>query len=1850
MLRQVDSRKTTLSLAIVFWIAIALMSGCGRTALRDATSSEDAGTSNDAAAYADVGLPDDPTDDELLRTSFFHEPLALVGGASTLSDNRALARAIRTDLARRDRYTTDALDEFVRAHPATPWRASLLVNLGILYREIGRYRRALDVWEEAYALTRAAPGADARSLRDRAASELALLNAQLGRKSRLDDLAVALRDRPPLGPAADRYARAQIGRATMEAHPERAFRCGPLAVASVWDALHPREATPAGLRDATSSPQGTSLAQLVALSAAAREPMRAMQRAPGTAWAIPSVVHWRVDHFAALVGVEREASGRRVYVLRDPTFGREMRTTERWLEDEASGYVLVPARTAVPPSWRDVPSAEAETVWGRGETSDTDPDAWSDDDQVGTCGDSRRMARYGLHAHLAALRVEDTPAWLNPSFGPAVDLRIVYNQADWSQPQTPKYTNFGGRWTFNFGSALTGTREMIAYAYNGGGTRRFPRAVTALFSIDARSGDRLEDVPGYPDDQILRHRDGSSDRFRLLEPGFVTRWYLVERRDPQGNAATLEYDSNRRLTVIRAASGETLTFYYRTEAYGAEYYLVDHVELSDGRTANFSYTTRDPNGRLILSGIADMGGIESTFNYTETARGYADGGTVPFPDHDFLSSLKTPYGSTGFRTGWAAQLSGGPGMGRYLQRWLEVDLPTGEHERVEFRQVADANQQADCYGLAPCTFRDESEVVPPAVNGALNDNADAGDAGPAYAPDNAVFLNFRNSYHWNPVGYARGRTEGSTGPVFDPRHAHVYHWSHQPASFSLTAPLLESEVPPGESRVTYVHDGQISRQMLPTLDAARPWFRRTVSARLTVDGDASTEQFTRIAYSADGNPREVRDVAGRVRCLTWAGNGIDLLAVHARPCGSGSSSVTETDSAQRLERMEYEGDLHLPVRFTDAAGQVTRYVYNLRGQVLRVVRPDGRAADVVYDQGSSFAGAAEPGVTPTEGRPLQVRFPTAGVPTGTPVTTTVMTWHPHGTLASLTDTEGVLRSFAWDDIERLTTVTALGGRVESYDYRLRNENGDIATPQTGLEATRITLANGDTITRSYDAQHRLIRVAVGPTDVVRYRYNRMGAGQFDLVQKLRGDDNNDLVTRWSAGVAPPVSPGTRQGFVLPLFQQRPTLRVRVASNEVSTWARDGIGRVVAATDGWHSWSAFYNPDGTIARVCDGSPCTATSTSARTEFRYEPQVGDASLTSHMRRLRFVSRFSGGAVAEHEQETQYVPFGMAGALRTFSVREASVGDATTQNVTYGYDVLGRVLTATSPALPGVPAETITRRFDDLDRLDLITSSAYPGQDLSRLVYLAGQTSARPTAEEMPVHGCRATFGYTLTDHDMLPNQRSVRPTGSSTEILGFEQSFDARNRVASERIATGTRHYAYDPSFRLMWADDFLSGSWLYRDNYYDNPGNQGVYSGYLNGVSLFSDGILFNGYDRAWQRDRLNRPTVYIVHDVRGRLTFDGDYTYTWDQNDRLTQVERATDSATWQFRYDGAGRLRRFQEGGLWHRLVWVDGQLYSEHTGTSEGNETTLLRTYHVDGMTQYAGSTGTRYRIERDIRGSVRALVHNGQVAHAWRYDPWGLRSDDGGPVSGVEPRRGFAGYVVHAETGLAFTPSRVYQPALRRWLTRDPLGERVSVDGNNLYAYAANDPINNVDPNGQWVENINAQSLGNLSNYFGGVGDAMSFGFGGALREVLGIDGEVNECSGLYATGTVAGGLAAALITGGAGGGPTAMEPTISLFHGSIRDGAAITRNGLSTARGTTYVTRDIAAARDALANHYEAVRGLGSVVESRVPQSLFESMLAHLERPYQGFHPYRLSSSEIPLRTAEQIELFNRFIVR
>jgi len=48
----------------------------------------------------------------------------------------------------------------------------------------------------------------------------------------------------------------------------------------------------------------------------------------------------------------------------------------------------------------------------------------------------------------------------------------------------------------------------------------------------------------------------------------------------------------------------------------------------------------------------------------------------------------------------------------------------------------------------------------------------------------------------------------------------------------------------------------------------------------------------------------------------------------------------------------------------------------------------------------------------------------------------------------------------------------------------------------------------------------------------------------------------------------------------------------------------------------------------------------------------------------------------------------------------------------------------------------------------------------------------------------------------------------------------------------------------------------------------------------------------------------------------------------------------------------------------------------------------------------------------------------------------------------------------------TGLSYYGYRFYNPALGRWMTRDPIGEK---GGLNLYGFVGNNPVNRIDPFG-------------------------------------------------------------------------------------------------------------------------------------------------------------------------------------
>jgi RHS repeat-associated protein len=109
-----------------------------------------------------------------------------------------------------------------------------------------------------------------------------------------------------------------------------------------------------------------------------------------------------------------------------------------------------------------------------------------------------------------------------------------------------------------------------------------------------------------------------------------------------------------------------------------------------------------------------------------------------------------------------------------------------------------------------------------------------------------------------------------------------------------------------------------------------------------------------------------------------------------------------------------------------------------------------------------------------------------------------------------------------------------------------------------------------------------------------------------------------------------------------------------------------------------------------------------------------------------------------------------------------------------------------------------------------------------------------------------------------------------------------------------------------------------------------------------------------------------------------------------------------------------------------------------------------------------------GVTYRIVTDHLGSPRLVVDTatGAIAQRIDYDEFGQILLDSNP--GFQPF-GFAGGLYDQHTGLTRFGARDYDPFTGRWTSKDPI--RFAGGDLNLYGYTLNDPVNFVDPSGQW-----------------------------------------------------------------------------------------------------------------------------------------------------------------------------------
>ena len=203
----------------------------------------------------------------------------------------------------------------------------------------------------------------------------------------------------------------------------------------------------------------------------------------------------------------------------------------------------------------------------------------------------------------------------------------------------------------------------------------------------------------------------------------------------------------------------------------------------------------------------------------------------------------------------------------------------------------------------------------------------------------------------------------------------------------------------------------------------------------------------------------------------------------------------------------------------------------------------------------------------------------------------------------------------------------------------------------------------------------------------------------------------------------------------------------------------------------------------------------------------------------------------------------------------------------------------------------------------------------------------------------------------------------------------------------------------------------------------------------------------------------------FTYDANGNLLSDGARTYSWDAESRLVAIAYpASPGKATAFAYDGLGRrvsIASTPSGGgptVTTSYLWCGVRICQARNSSNA-----VTRGYYAEGEL-VPGSPAQPYYYGPDQLGSVRRAFMSASSAPAYSYDPYGVALQATAPVTDFN----YAGMFYNADSGLYLTQYRVYNPAIGRWLSRDPFGES-SDPAANLYRYVNNDPINVADPNG-------------------------------------------------------------------------------------------------------------------------------------------------------------------------------------
>ena len=842
--------------------------------------------------------------------------------------------------------------------------------------------------------------------------------------------------------------------------------------------------------------------------------------------------------------------------------------------------------------------------------------------------------------------------------------------------------------------------------------------------------------------------------------------------------------------------------------------------------------------------------------------------------------------------------------------------------------------------------------------------------------------------------------------------------------------------------------------------------------------------------------------------------------------------TTQTDALGDQVTFGYDSASDLTSR-TDQRGFTTTFSYDPMGRLLQETLPDSNPANhptytYTYDRDGNQASVSDPlnHTTTLSYDPLD-RLTSSTDPLGD---TTSDSYDSVGNLSSSTDPLHRTTTFAYDAANRRISMTDPTGASTTYAYDSAGERiavtDALRRPTTYRYTGRgwllsVTDPLGDQTTYGYDAvgdQTAVTQSGAGSTSSTTYSYDA-------LHRRILATDplGNQTSYSWDAAgnllsvTGPDGDNCGCSGAVNVSYTYDALNRPVTQSDDLghtTSFGYDAAGNRTSTTDPLNRVTTFsYDPQNRLTGSTDplggvisyGYDLAGRQTSLTDPVGNQTTFGyDAAnrLTTSTDPLGHSSSYAYDAAGEEtgttDRDGRQTTFGydLAGrrisetwlngqgqAIRTISSSYDAAGDLTVESepdsvYTYSYDTAGRLASVDNQGTPGVPHVRLSYGYDGVNDRTVLTDN------LGGILCLTYDNGHHLTGETWNVNqtvvaqinfsydarnrlsGITRTAGgsgsvsssFTYDDADRLTG---ISQTSSQAGTLAnYTYAYDAASQLTRYMGPEGTLSYAYDPDGQLTGASGARAEIYSY-----DKNGNRTM-AGYTTGADnrLTSDGTYTYTYDNEG-----NVLTKTRISD--GQVT-----SFTWDYRNRLTEVVVKTSTGTVQqddkFTYDVEGR--RIGTSTLSGGQQWT---VYDGENPYADFNASGVV-TYRylygagVDTLLARFDGTNTVWYLG-DKLGSVRQLVStSGAVLDQLTYDSYGNALSESNPANG--DRFKYTGREFDSEIGLQENRDRYFDPHTGRWTKQDPMG--FGAGDSNLYRYVGNNPTDLVDPLGlgTWAVN--------------------------------------------------------------------------------------------------------------------------------------------------------------------------------